>query len=48
MAASFRVSATAVVHPSDFASLLERAIERSGRGREIKQIEPAPTQAATE
>jgi hypothetical protein len=25
MAASFRVSATAVVHPSDFASLLERA-----------------------
>ncbi len=27
---------------SDFAAMLERAIERSGKGREIKQIEAAP------
>jgi hypothetical protein len=32
----------------DVATLLERAIERSGKGREMKQIEAAPTQAVTQ
>jgi len=31
---------------SDFAAMLERAIERSGKGREIKQIEAAPMEDA--
>jgi hypothetical protein len=38
--------ATASMNANDFATLLEKAIERSGKAREISQIEIAPTQAA--
>ena len=44
-----KLAATAVtnLNGQDFASLLDRAIERSGKGREIKQIEAAPTTPGT-
>lgn len=32
----------------DFAALLEKAIERSGRAREVKQLVAAPTQQIRE
>ena len=34
--------ATLSMSGEDFAAMLDRAIERSGKGREIKQIEAAP------
>ncbi len=36
-------TATIIVSGEDFVSMLERAIERSGKAREVKQIEAAPT-----
>jgi len=40
--------ATVSMNGADFATMLDRAIERSGKGREIKQIEAAPTQQIQE
>jgi hypothetical protein len=39
-----RLGAVAIgsMNGQDFASMLERAIERSGKGREVKQIEGSP------
>jgi hypothetical protein len=34
--------ATANLTGADFASMLERAIERSGKGQEVKQIDLTP------
>ena len=34
-----RLAVTANITGADFASMLDRAIERSGKGREVKQIE---------
>jgi hypothetical protein len=39
--AKLGVIATTAMNGQDFASLLECAIERSGRGQEMKQIEAA-------
>ena len=40
--------ATASMNGQDFASLLERAIQRSGREREVKQIEARALPPSTE
>jgi len=37
-----KLSAMAIVERSDFATLLEKAIERSGKGQEVKSIELTP------
>ena len=37
--------ATTTMNGADFATMLERAIERSGRAREVKQIEPLAIEA---
>ncbi len=40
-----RLGAVAIgrMNGADFATMLEKAIERSGKGREVKRIEIAPT-----
>mgnify|MGYP001441070054 CR=1 FL=1 len=37
-----KLSAMAIVERSDFATMLDKAIERSGKGAEVKQIEAQP------
>jgi hypothetical protein len=37
-----KLSAMAIVERSDFASMLDRAIERSGKSAEVKQIDLTP------
>jgi hypothetical protein len=37
-----KLSAMAIVERSDFATMLDRAIERSGKGAEVKQLTAQP------
>jgi hypothetical protein len=41
-----KLSATTIINKEDFADLLERSIERSGKTVEVRQIEPAPSAPA--